>query len=174
MEIFHPIPRKIRRVQAAPPPLVRRLAPADIPLLYPLVRMSFPHISLQEWGRIGRRLSRPAKHVREGILVAHYGTARPPCAMATFRRGFDLYSGDTLTADYIITLSYAHKQQIIDALLPAMEVLARELGCSAIRTFSYSNPITNRDIPVPKLCSTSHITERTVRIERNKEIDRPL
>ena len=173
MEIFHPIPRKIRRVQAAPPPLVRRLAPADIPLLYPLVRMSFPHISLQEWGRIGRRLSRPAKHVREGILVAHYGTARPPCAMATFRRGFDLYSGDTLTSDYIITLSYTQRQKIMDALVPAMETLARELGCDAIRTFSYSKRVINQDSPVRKLCSTSHITERTVRLDRNKEILHP-
>ncbi|GAB6967357.1 hypothetical protein JCM25156A_13940 [Komagataeibacter kakiaceti JCM 25156] len=161
-------------MQAAPSPLVRRLAPADVPLLYPLIRLSFPHITMREWTRIGRRMARAGKRAREGILVAHYGEARPPCAMATFRRGFDLYSGDTLSADYIIALSYAHKQQIIDALIPAMETLAREMGCRAIRTFSYSNPVANKDNTVLKLCSSSHITERTVRIERNKEIDRPL
>lgn len=161
-------------MQAVPSPLVRRLVPADVPLLYPLIRLSFPHISLREWTRIGRRMARAGKRAREGILVAHYGESRPPCAMATFRRGFDLFSGDTLSADYIIALSFAHKQQIIDALIPAMEKLAREMGCRAIRTFSYSNPMANKEDTVLKLCSTSHITERTVRIERDKQIDHPL
>ncbi|GCE80820.1 hypothetical protein LV478_05655 [Komagataeibacter oboediens] len=160
-------------MQAVPPPMVRRLDPADVPLLYPLIRIALPHISMRDWIRIGRRLARSGPRVREGILVAHYGIARPPCAMATFRRGFDLYSGDTLTSDYIITLSYTQRQKIVDALIPAMETLARELGCDAIRMFSYSNRAINQDSPVRKLCSTSHITERTVRLDRNKEIVHP-
>ncbi|WP_048850251.1 hypothetical protein [Komagataeibacter europaeus] len=153
--------------------MVRRLDRTDVPLLYPLIRISLPHISLRDWIRIGRRMARPGTRVHEGILVAHYGPCRPPCAMATFRRGFDLYSGDTLTADYILTLSYTHQQKIIDALLPAMETLAREMGCDAIRTLSHSNRVLNQDATVRKLCSTSHITERTVRLDHNKEILHP-
>nr|WP_010508621.1 hypothetical protein [Komagataeibacter europaeus] len=160
-------------MQAIPPPMVRRLDRTDVPLLYPLIRISLPHISLRDWIRIGRRMARPGTRVHEGILVAHYGPGRPPCAMATFRRGFDLYSGDTLTADYILTLSYTHQQKIIDALLPAMETLAREMGCDAIRTLSHSNRVLNQDATVRKLCSTSHITERTVRLDHNKEILHP-
>ena len=157
-------------MHASPPPTVRRLESGDVPLLYPLIRISFPHITLQEWVRIGRRLARSGPRVREGMLVARYGPARPPCGMATFRRGFDLCSGDTLTSDYIIALSYTQEQQIMNALLPAMETLARELGCNAIQTFSYSKPALNRDSMVRKLCSSGHITERTVRLDRNKQI----
>lgn len=153
-----------------PPPMVRRLELADVPLLYPLIRISFPHITLREWVRIGRRMARSGPRMREGMLVARYGQGRPPCGMATFRRGFDLCSGDTLTSDYIVALSYTQEQQILNALLPAMETLARELGCDAIRTFSYSKPTVTRDSVVRKLCSSGHITERTVHLDRNKEI----
>ncbi|GBQ44024.1 hypothetical protein ACM0P6_09640 [Komagataeibacter sucrofermentans] len=154
-------------MQAVPPPMVRRLDPADVPLLYPLVRLSFPHLTLREWMRIGRRLARPGARARQGILVARYGDGRPPCGMATFRRGFDLCSGDTLTSDYIITLSYTGAQTIIDALLPAMETLAREWGCDAMRTITHSKPVAKPYSPVLKLCSSGNITERTVRLDHN-------
>lgn len=149
-----------------PPPVpghssltVRRLGATDILVLYPLVQQAFPEMERRRWMDVGRRMSVQRKRPRQGILVAQYGTRGLPCAMATYRRDFDIRFGQVLTSDHCIVMTPGDAQQVIDAFHPVMTQLAQELGCRAMRTMQ---PIAKMTTLPQKVCPTEHIVERTL------------
>ncbi len=149
-----------------PPPVhghssltVRRLGAADILVLYPLIQHAFPEMERRRWMDVGRRMSAQRKRPRQGILVAHYGTRGLPCAMATYRRDFDIRLGQVLTSDHCIVMTPGDAQHIMNAFHPAMTRLAQELGCHAMRTMQPIAKMTSQD---PKVCPADHIVERTL------------
>ncbi|GBQ82023.1 hypothetical protein AA13595_0802 [Gluconacetobacter johannae DSM 13595] len=114
--------------------VVDLLRPDDIALLYPLVRSAFPAMDRSLWMRTARRAARPGPRLRQGMLVARHGAGGFPCGLISFHCDADMRFGRVLTAEHFIVLTFGDDGAVLDAFLPALDALARQARCGAVRT----------------------------------------
>ncbi|GBQ32499.1 hypothetical protein HLH34_04825 [Gluconacetobacter azotocaptans] len=114
--------------------VVDLLRPDDIAVVYPLVRSAFPAMDRRLWMRSARRATRPGPRLRRGMLVARHGGGGFPCGLISFHCDSDMRFGRVLTAEHFIVLTFGDHGAVLDAFLPALDALARQARCGAVRT----------------------------------------
>ena len=120
------------RTQAMHTFIVRPLAAAQIPTVYPLVREAVPMLSPQKWASMASRLLGQRDRKR-GIMVAQAAGRRYPSGLFVYHIQSDLEYGQILTTDYIVALDILDPRPVVRALLSEMDALAAEFGCGAVR-----------------------------------------
>lgn len=142
--------------------IVERLPPQDIRLVFPLVREAEPAVRLAEWLRYaGKRLGAQATPAN-GIMVVRRAGQRFPCGLFCYHRERDLAHGSVLTAEYVIAVDVLDPAPVLAALIRAMEVLAKELGCPVVRVVVH-----NRLTEVTSgLLAAGHVQEGTTLYKR--------
>ena len=114
--------------------LVEHLSPAQVATVFPLMRSAQPGLSLADWKRFAKRVSRPGAPPAEGVLVARRTCAIHPSGAVCYRRSMELQHGALLTAEHFIALDLLYPDVILRALIAGLEPVAQRLGCSAIRS----------------------------------------
>ena len=137
-------------MQPAPPDpalsdiVVAPLAPDQIRPAWPLVRVGNPGLSLAQWLRFARRTIRPAgsgKPRPHGVMVARRRGRPLLCGLVCYQRVRDIACGEVLNAGHYIALDIIDPAPVLDALVGAVEALAVELGCSAVRSMVCDNQV---------------------------------
>lgn len=101
--------------------------PGVIAQAYPLVRMTAPEVTLEQWREHAGRLFATGG----GILAVSAGDSSL-LGLATYRPEEDLRHGRVLRIDTIVTFELSHTSPARQALCEGLDRLARELGCSAV------------------------------------------
>lgn len=106
----------------------------DVRPLYPIIQARNPALSWTRWQAYARRVARSKKGAREGILVARRASQALPCGAVCYRIGHDLRFGRIVTVEHFIAIDLLYPQLVRSALAVALERLAVDLGCEAIRS----------------------------------------
>jgi hypothetical protein len=120
------------RIQAMNTFIVRPLAAAQIPTVYPLVREAVPILSPRDWSSMASRFV-SQKDRKCGIMVAQASGRRYPSGLFCYHVQADLEYGQILTTDYIVALDILDPAPVIRALLAEMDALAAGFECGAVR-----------------------------------------
>jgi hypothetical protein len=107
-----------------------RLRPEAARLAYPLVRAIEPLVDLASWIAYVRR----AQSERHGVMIATRHGCPFPSGLFCFRCSRELSPGNVITADYFVALDILDPAPLTDAMITALEKLASELHCDAIRS----------------------------------------
>lgn len=110
---------------------VTRLQPSAARLAYPLVRAAEPLVDLNAW----LAYVRGAEGRKRGVMVATRAGGAFPSGMFCYACARDPALGQVMTANYIVALDILDPAPLTAALMAALEALAAELGCDAIRAF---------------------------------------
>ncbi len=109
---------------------ITRLPPNDARLAYPLVRLVDPSVELAAW----LAFARAARGKRRGIIVATRLGRPYPSGMFHYCFTRDLTLGRVVTADYFVALDILDPRPLANAMVAALEALARGLACDAVRS----------------------------------------
>lgn len=105
------------------------VAPAQVPLLYPLMREAVPALDLKTWLGFARRLTRGT---RAGIVAVTRRGRDMPCGAFIFRCQRSL-RGAELVAEHFVALDVLYPDAVMQALVAELDALAGRRGCTAIR-----------------------------------------
>jgi hypothetical protein len=120
--------------------IVEPLAKHQIAEAYPLIREALPKLDLKSWTRLATRLADPKRAKRCGILAVRRGE-RHASGLLYYRKEQDLKFGATLVADHFIALDLFDSRPVLAALIAALESVALDLDCAAIRSVVHAkNP----------------------------------
>ena len=114
--------------------VVEPLAKDQIAAAYPLIREAVPSLDLPHWTRLARRLTEPRRAAQSGILVVRRRHRRHACGLFYYRKEQDLQYGTVLVANHFVALDLLDQRPVAMALVAALERLAQDLGCRAIRS----------------------------------------
>lgn len=110
------------------------LQPPQAATVFPLVREVLPGLDLKAWLRFARNAARRSQSAQSGIVVAYRDQRVFPCGMFTWRREADLAHGPLLVAEHFIAVDVLDPEPVMAALVEALDRLAVQLGCAAIRS----------------------------------------
>jgi hypothetical protein len=110
------------------------LYPGEAATVFPLMREAVPGLELKTWLGFARRVNNPKRTAQCGIIVVQRRARPMPCGLFVYRRENDLAHGPTLVAEHIVALDLLDPAPVMRALIEQLDRLAKELGCSAIRT----------------------------------------
>ena len=102
-------------------------------LAYPLLLQALPALTLEDWLGFARQVARGGRHVPAGILVARRTGTQYLCGAVCFRRDPDPQAGAVLTAEHLVALDLFYPQAVMTAMLRALDAVAVNLSCQAIR-----------------------------------------
>lgn len=112
--------------------------PSAIPLrlegvdqAYPIVHTRHPALSMDEWRRYARALIAAADPVRGVMTAQHGGYIR---GLFCHWSECSLHHGDTLIVDNLTVMDLFYPNGAAQALIEAMEAMAGQFNCRAIRT----------------------------------------
>ena len=108
---------------------------ADVRVLFPLMRLAEPDIDLPRWMAFATKLTR-RRDGKAGILVARRSVRRFPCGAGSYRLLDDLRHGSVLLVEHFVAADPIDPQSVLRALSGQLDVVARDLGCPAIRVLS--------------------------------------
>ena len=113
---------------------------------YGLVRLAAPQISLEAWRDFAHSLISPSETPGSGVLTVEDARGFVH-GLVGYVIDHDLEHGQTLMAKNFIALSSTEKgkKKIAFMLIRAMEELARDTGCKAIRTIVHEPEAALRD-----------------------------
>ena len=109
------------------------LVAAEIDIAFPLARAAVPGLDAASWRAHARAALSAARQGRGGIMVARRAGRPHPCGLVCYRRERELGRGAVLTASHFVALDILDPGPVLAALVAALEALARELGCGAVR-----------------------------------------
>ncbi len=109
------------------------LPPEQASTVFPLVREAIPGLDLRSWLRFARRASDPRRAAREGIIVVVRSPRPMPCGLFVYRKEQELGHGEVLIAEHFVAVDLLDAEPVMQALIAELDVLARRLGCGAIR-----------------------------------------
>lgn len=115
--------------------VVERVTLAEIRLIYPLMMMAEPGLDLRHWMRFATRLIR-RRDGRTGVLAARRHVKRFPSGAVCFREAQDLRHGTVLLAEHFVVVDPIDPQTVLQALSRELDLLARTLGCRAVRVLA--------------------------------------
>jgi hypothetical protein len=119
--------------------LVEPITLRDIRPLFPLMQAVEPGLQLSAWLAYAKRLTKPKAGLKSGIAVARRRGQTMPCGAVCYRLDRDLRFGSLLTAEHFIALDLLYPQAVLTALFDALDGLAAELRCSAIRSIVHDS-----------------------------------
>lgn len=108
---------------------VTRLQPSAARLVYPLVRAAEPLVDLPAW----LAYVRAAESRKRGVMVATRAGRAFPSGMFCYACAKDPALGLVMTANYFVALDILDAGPLAAALMTALEQLAADLRCDAIR-----------------------------------------
>ncbi len=109
------------------------LAATEIDIAFPLAREAVPGLDAASWRVHARAALSAARQGRGGIMVARRAGRPHPCGLVCYRRERELGRGAVLTASHFVALDILDPSPVLAALVAALETLAGELGCGAVR-----------------------------------------
>lgn len=121
------------QVASAPALLVEPLGPQQIRLAYPLMRAGDPSLELPAWLRYARRYVPAHPRRQAGILVARRPGQPFLSGLACYHRRRDPRFGWVLIMDHCAALDLLDPGAVVRALTEALDRLAGERGCAAMR-----------------------------------------
>lgn len=110
------------------------LSREQLPAVYPLVREAVPALSLASWLRYARPLTGLRRAGQCGIMAARREGRAFPCGLFCYRVDEDLTLGRVLVADHFVAVDLLDPGAVLAALVEQLDVLARGLGCKAVRS----------------------------------------
>lgn len=110
------------------------LQEAQAATVFPLVREVLPGLLLKDWLRFTRATLRRSTSAQAGIVVVHRGQRAFPSGMFTWRRISDPAHGTLLVAEHFVAVDVLDPEPLMAALVEELERLAKQLGCTAIRS----------------------------------------
>jgi len=112
---------------------IRPLTVEDVARAFPLVRTSFPEITLEAWRRFAEDILRPETPTRGGFLtvLCEQGYIAGLC---NYRIEPDLLHGQALAVDLFVAYDLFDRSTIAAALAEGLERMARENHCHALHT----------------------------------------
>jgi len=113
---------------------------------YGLVRLVAPQVSLEAWRDFARGLISPSEAPESGVLTVEDARGYI-LGLVGYVVDHDLEYGETLMAKNLIALdgTSSRKREIAFALIKAIEDLARDKRCGAIRTIVHEPEAALRD-----------------------------
>lgn len=115
--------------------VVEPFSRADLRLIFPLMQMAEPGIDLPRWLTYASKLFR-RRDGRAGILVARRHVRRFPCGAVCYRVAEDLRYGRVLIAEHFVAVDPIDPHSVLCALAENLDILAKHLGCGAVRVIS--------------------------------------
>ncbi len=109
----------------------------QIRAVYPLVREAVPALDLPSWLRFARQLIGTRRAAQSGIVVARRDGRAFPCGLFCYRVEDDLNLGKVLIADHFVAVDLLDPGAVLAALVAELEVLAKRLGCQAVRSLAH-------------------------------------
>lgn len=119
--------------------IVKRITPADIRPLFPLMRAVGPELKLSSWLSYSGRMARAKTGARAGIMVARRRGHSLPCGAVHYRLERNLRYGQLLTAEHFIAIDLLYPHAVLAALFEALDDIAMECGCSAMRSILHDS-----------------------------------
>jgi hypothetical protein len=119
--------------------LVQPITLRDIRPLFPLMQAVEPGLQLSAWLTYAKRMTKPRAGHKTGIAVARRRGQIMPCGAVCYRLDRDLRFGSLLTAEHVVALDLLYPQAVLTALFDALDDLAAEFRCSAIRSIVHDN-----------------------------------
>jgi hypothetical protein len=114
--------------------LVEPITPGDVRPLFPLMRAVEPDLKLNAWLVFCKRITKAKAGARVGIMVARRRGHRFPCGAVHYRLDRSLRHGQLLTAEHFIAIDPLYPHAVLAALFEALDGVATECGCSAMRS----------------------------------------
>jgi len=135
--------------------VVEPLAKDQIAAAFPLIREAMPSLDIKSWTRLARDLTDPRRSRQRGILAARRHQRRHASGLLYYRKEHDLERGAILIADHYVAIDLLDARPVVAALITALERLAVELHCSAVRSVLHAS---SADI-ASELYSAGHYLE---------------
>jgi hypothetical protein len=112
---------------------LKNLTADEVAQAYPLIRTSFPEVTLEAWRRFVDALVRPQSPPRGGFLtvLCEQGYIAGLCS---YRIEPDLLHGQVLAVDLFVAYDLFDRSAIAAALAEGLERTARDNGCQAVHT----------------------------------------
>lgn len=114
--------------------IIDLLARDQIRSVFPLIREAVATIDLSSWLRFARQLTAPRRAGQCGIVTVRREGRAFPCGLFCYRVEDDLKLGKVLTADHFVAVDLLDPGAVLAALVEELDVLARRLGCQAVRS----------------------------------------
>ena len=119
--------------------IVEPLAKNQIAAAFPLIREALPRLDLKSWTRLANRLTDPRHARKRGVLAARRAGRPHASGLLYYRKEQDLKSGAILVANHFVALDPLDSRPVLAALIAALENLAFELDCAAIRSVVHTS-----------------------------------
>jgi hypothetical protein len=113
--------------------IARALMPQRVDEAYPLARAAVPGLTLERWRRFGRDATASAgKAAHPEILLVEndHGYIQGLC---TYHLLHDLRHGIVMVVDHLAMIDLIDGAVVAEALLAALDALARQAGCGRIQ-----------------------------------------
>jgi hypothetical protein len=114
--------------------IIELLSREQIRSVYPLIREAVATIDLSTWLRFARQLTGPRRSGQCGIVTVRRERRTFPCGLFCYRVEDDLKLGKVLTADHFVAVDLLDPGAVLAALVEELDVLAKRLGCEAVRS----------------------------------------
>jgi hypothetical protein len=114
--------------------IIELLSRDQIRSVYPLIREAVATIDLTTWLRFARHLTGPRRAGQCGIVTVRREGRTFPCGLFCYRVEEDLKLGKVLTADHLVAVDLLDPGAVLAALVAELDVLAKRLGCHAVRS----------------------------------------
>ena len=135
--------------------LVEPITSGDIRPLFPLMHAAEPELKLSTWLSYSRRMTKAKRGARAGIMVARRRGQSLPCGAVHYRLEQNLRYGQLLTAEHFIAIDLLYPQAVLAALLEALDAIAKDCGCGAMRSILHDR----RSDLLDKLCVAGYRRE---------------
>jgi len=125
--------------------LVEPITVADVRPLFPVMRLAEPDLNLGTWLVYCRRMTRAKAGARAGIMVARRRGHSLPCGAIHYRLDRNLRHGRLLTVEHFVALDLLYPHAVLAALFKALDGVAAECGCTAIRSILHDSGVDTLD-----------------------------
>lgn len=107
--------------------------PDQVRMVYPLVREAVAGLDLKTWIGFAQKIAHPKRAEESGILAVTRAGRTLPCGVFLYRREPQLPDGAILVAEHFVAMDVVDAQPVVQALVTELDLLAKRLGCVAIR-----------------------------------------
>lgn len=107
---------------------------ADVPLVFPLLQLHDPDLSMRAWRRRGARLAQTGEPKKNGVILARYAKWHGPCGAAFYRVGSENARRKRLLSVEVVTVAMLGSVwPVMQALTRASTRIALRMGCDETR-----------------------------------------
>jgi len=112
--------------------IARALMPHRVDEAYPLARAAFPGLTLERWRCFGRNATASASQVTHPEILLAENDCGYIQGLCTYHLLQDLRHGIVMVVDHLAMIDLIDGAAVAEALLAALDALARQAGCGRI------------------------------------------